>query len=418
MTTTGLHPESSNSILFLHGLMLRSTRILFSGLMAVAAKRGWNVQHATPPPGADTAYIRKLVSFWHPLGLVADYGHEKMIPLPPPDLTMPFVCVDLDPSVLSCRHVPLPPQMGFVDCDSRTLAELAAKTLLAQDFAAYAYVSAYERFHWSEQRKRHFRDAVELNGRICQCFDGTGLATSSTAPSRRLGRWLAALPKPCGLLAANDRTAEHVLSIAAREGIRVPDELSVIGIDDDEDICEAAVPPLSSIRCDFYGGGVRAGEMIGKLLANRPNRELADSYGAVRLTLRQSTRRTLKNTPSMRLALETIRLRATEGITAADILPLLGGSRRSAERKFRAPVGHGLLEEILNVRFEKVKELLATSAPLKAIALQAGFSSSNHLQRLFKAHFGMTLSDFRRNSRPAGPQTAATGKPCPPRRVR
>ena len=155
---------------------------------------------------------------------------------------------------------------------------------------------------------------------------------------------------------------------------------------------------------------MRAGEMIGKLLANRPNRELTDSYGAVRLAFRQSTRRTLKNTPSIRLALETIRLRATEGITAADILPLLGGSRRSAERKFRAAVGNGLFEEILNVRFEKVKELLATSAPLKAIALQAGFSSSNHLQRLFKAHFGMTLTDFRRNSRSVVPQPGGAGR--------
>ena len=69
-------------------------------------------------------------------------------------------------------------------------------------------------------------------------------------------------------------------------------------------------------------------------------------------------------------------------------------------------MGHGLLEEILNVRSEKVKELLATPASLKAIALQAGFSSSNNLQRLFKAHFGMTLTDFRRNSRPARPLAA------------
>ena len=69
-------------------------------------------------------------------------------------------------------------------------------------------------------------------------------------------------------------------------------------------------------------------------------------------------------------------------------------------------MGHGLFEEILNVRFKKVKELLATPAPLKAIALQAGFSSSNHLQRLFKAHCGMTLTDFRRNGRPARPIAA------------
>ena len=188
------------------------------------------------------------------------------------------------------------------------------------------------------------------------------------------------------------------LSVAAHEGIKVPDELSVLGIDDDEDFCESTTPPLSSIRCDFYGGGVRAGEMIGTLLANRLNQELTDSYGAVRLTIRQSTRRLPKYAPSIRLALETIRLRATDGITAADIIPLIGGSRRSSERNFRAAVGHSILEEILNVRFEKVKELLATPTPLKTVALLAGFSSSNNLQRLFKARFGMTLTDYRRKN--------------------
>ena len=95
--------------------------------------------------------------------------------------------------------------------------------------------------------------------------------------------------------------------------------------------------------------------------------------------------------------METIRLRATEGITAADIIPIIGGSRRSAERKFRDATGHGILEEILNVRFEKVKELLATSAQLKSIAQLSGLSSSNSLQRIFKAHFGTTLTDYRKN---------------------
>ena len=394
MRSTSRQPEASNTVLFLHGSLLRTTRLFFSGLASVAFKRGWNVQHATPPQGAGMAYIHKLISFWHPLGIVAVYSPDKRIPLPDPTLKIPFVYIDPDPSLLSRRHVPLPPRTGFIRCESQALAEMAAKTLLEHDFAAYAYVSAYTRYHC----KRYFREAVELNGRTCQCFDGTGLTTSGTTTSERLGHWLAALPKPCGLLAANDRTAAQVLSVAAHEGIKVPDELSVLGIDDDEDFCESTTPPLSSIRCDFYGGGVRAGEMIGTLLANRLNQELTDSYGAVRLTIRQSTRRLLKYAPSIRLALEMIRLRATEGITAADVIPLIGGSRRSAERKFRATVGRSILEEILNVRFEKVKELLATPTPLKTVALQAGFSSSNNLQRLFKARFGTTLSDYRRKS--------------------
>lgn len=388
--------ETGNTILFICGVMVRTTRLIFSGMTAVANKQGWRVQYAIPPHGADAAYIRKLVSFWHPLAVVACYGHDKNIPLPTHDLTIPFICIDLDPYALSRRRMPLPPRIGFVNCDSPAIAKIAAMSLLEQDFAAYAYVSATARFHWSEQRELHFRNAIELNGHSCQCFDGTGLVSSDPAPSRRLGQWLSALPKPCGLLAANDNTAVQVLSVAEHEGIKVPDELCVLGIDDYETLCESTNPPLSSIRLDLYGGGVRAGEMIGTLLANRQNQELTDSYGAVRVTIRESTRRLVKYAPSIRLVLETIRLRATDGITAADIIPLIGGSRRSAERKFRAAVGHSILEEILNVRFEKVKELLATPTPLKTVALQAGFSSSNNLQRLFKTRFGTTLSEYRK----------------------
>ena len=207
MSSSKCQPETGNTILFLHGFLFRTTRLFLSGLASVAARRGWNVQHATPPHGAGAAYIHKLISFWHPVGIVAVYGSDKYVPPPASEMTIPFVCIDLDPSLLSRRHAPLPRQTGFVNCDSSALAELAAKTFLEQDFAAYAYVSAYRRYHWSEQRKRHFRGAIELNGRICQCFDGKGLTTSGTMTSERLGHWLTALPKPCGLLAANDRTA-------------------------------------------------------------------------------------------------------------------------------------------------------------------------------------------------------------------
>ena len=396
MSSTNHQLETSNTILFLHGPWNRTTRLLHLGLAAVAAKHGWNVQHTTPPENAGNSYIRRLVSFWNPLGIVAIYNPNKTNPLPSPDMSIPFVCIDFDPSIMSRRRRHVMPYMGFVQCDSMKIAETAAKTLLDMGFAAYAYVSAYSRFHWSEQRKRYFRKAIELNGRICHCFDGTGLASSGTATSKRLGRWLAALPKPCGLLAANDFTALQVLSVAAHEGIKVPDELSVLGIDDDEDVCETTTPPLSSIRCDFYGGGVQAGEMIGRFLERQQDRQPVESYGTTRITIRQSTRKLLKYAPSIRLALETIRLHATEGLAAVDIIPLLGGSRRSAERKFRAAVGHGILEEILNVRFAKVKELLATPIPLKVVSDQTGFSSSNNLQRLFKAHFGITLTDYRR----------------------
>ena len=144
MLSTSRQSETGNTILFLHSFLFRTTRLFLSGLASVATKRGWNVQHATPPHGASAAYIRKLISFWHPLGIVTVYSPspDKRIPLPDPDLTVPFVCIDLDPSLLPHKHVPLPPRTGFVCCDSKALSEMAAKTLMEHDFAAYAYVSA------------------------------------------------------------------------------------------------------------------------------------------------------------------------------------------------------------------------------------------------------------------------------------
>lgn len=228
-------------------------------------------------------------------------------------------------------------------------------------------------------------------------FDGRDLASGNPAQMRRLGAWLAALPKPCGLLAANDRTASLVLSSAAFEEIAVPDELSVIGIDNDANLCEMVSPPLSSIQVDFKSGGYLAGKLIQQLNRGKCAQTLNACYGALEFVMRLSSRQLAHSSSSIRVALETIRRRVTEGIGAADILPLLGGSRRTAEKRFRAAVGKSILEEILDVRFERLLPLLESrDIPLNMLAGQTGFSSENHLQRLFKSRFGMTLSAYRR----------------------
>lgn len=386
----------TDTVLFLHGPMLYDTRLCLTGLSDFAARHGWQVQHAVPPQNASPDYLAKLVAFWHPVGIVATYGHDKGIPRPNPALDVPFVCVDIDlmqhDSALSNENS----RRGYVNCDAARIAELAARALLEQQFASYAYVSAYAHYHWCEARRQRFAEVLELNGRACNVFDGTGISSSSAASMRRLGKWLNELPKPCGLLAANDRTAVCVLSAAARAKVAVPDELSVLGVDDNEAFCETASPPLSSIRNDFRQSGVLAGELMLALSRRRKPQVLQAVYGADTLVRRLSTRKLVKTSPSVRLALETIRRRAADGISAADILPLLGGSRRSAEKRFRAAVGKSILEEILDVRFERLEQLLSETIPLGQLASRTGFTSENHLQRMFKARYGMTLSAWRK----------------------
>ena len=400
-----------NTILFLHGPFVRTSRIMLEGLSSFASERGWQVMHFSPPQGADASYIRRLADFWGAIGIVEDCGTERNMPLPGDRLEVPFVCVDLDPSKVKsltsgCRNTHAN-TFGFVNADSDLFVQMAVKELLLHDFTSYAYVSAYHRRHWSERRREVFRQMIKDAGGDFHSFDGTHQETGDASVGQRLGEWLKSLPKPCGLLAANDRIAALVLSVAQRHGIAIPDMVSVIGIDNDEMLCENISPSLSSIEADFFQGGYLAGRCLAELLTGtttgRGRTALTAppqfSYGAKLLVQRLSTRRFKKQMPSVRNAVDFIHRHATEGISTSDILPLLGGSRRSAEKRFRATTGKSILEEIIDVRFEKLLPLLEHShIALNALAEQTGFTSANQLQRQFKARFGMTLSGYRKQS--------------------
>ena len=402
------HCVNNNTVLFLHGPMLRDTRMLLEGLVAYAARRNWCIQQILTPKKTPRDYLDKLIAFWNPLGLVATYGHDLDMPLPNSSIHTPFVCIDLDNSNQFSGNATPSMNLGFVNCNSKAVAEAAARELLKRDFAAYAYVSAYTRYHWSETRRTAFRTAIELNGGRFFAFDGTGIEAQGADGTKRLGAWLATLPKPCGLLVANDRIgASIVLPAAMSSGISIPDDISIIGIDDDESVCEQVSPPLTSIRLEFREGGLLAGQALDELLIRRqehPSRSKRSNhsfpqllYSCSQITHRLSARPLVNPGAAVKRALETIRRRATEGISSADILPILGGSRRAAEKKFRAAVGKSILEEILDVRFERLLPiLLSRNVQLGALAGRTGFSSENHLQRIFKARFGMTLSQYRR----------------------
>lgn len=390
---------SHKTILFLHGPFIRTSRLLLEGLSAFAAERGWQVLHFSPPNGAGPEYLRRIGDSWDAIGIVEDCGVERFVPLPDGNLDVPFVCVDIDPAkmkALASAKGTCP--IGFVNADSDLFAEIAAKELLRHDFASYAYVSAYHRRHWSERRREVFRRMVEDAGGEFRAFDGARQYTGDAAASHRLGKWLEALPKPCGLLAANDRIAALVISTANRHGVDIPDMLSVIGVDNDEMLCESMMPSLTSVQADFPRGGYLAGQLLADMIDGKTAAPKSLTYGAQQLVQRLSTRRLMRPMPSVKTALDFIRRHAAEGISASDVLPILGGSRRSSEMRFKAATGKSILGEIIDVRFEKLVNLLERRhTPLGMLAGMTGFTSENQLQRQFKARYGMTLSEYRRS---------------------
>ena len=323
------------------------------------------------------------------------------MPLPGTPVDIPFVCIDLDPSkkkaLRSFRRNARPRPIGFVEADTDALVQMAVKELMRQDFMSYAYVSAHKKRYWSDLRRAVFQRMIEGAGGDFCAFDGLSVQTGDAPTIQKLGEWLKTLPKPCGILAANDRTAALVLSAARRHGMDVPDMVGVIGIDNDAMLCENMHPSLSSVEIDFRHGGYLAGLLLDRLLVGEKADEMSLRYGAKRFVQRLSTRRIRHQMPSVRMALDFIRRHAAEGISAADVLPLLGGSRRSAEKRFRAATGKSILKEITDVRFERLFPLLEQRhLPLNTLAGRTGFSSENLLQRQFKARTGMTLSAYRR----------------------
>ena len=387
----------SHTVLFFQGPATAYEAQLREGFSSVASRYEWHVQVVTPPSDADSRHLAGLVDFWKPIGIVVCCTSSKL--RRSRFGSLPCVLVDDEAEERPSREGRAV-RIGRVSTDSRAIAHAAARFFLGRGMASYACVTANDTFAWSESRCRAFVDAIHANGGKACRFDGRGLSGGDAEALRRFCAWLVDLPKPCGLFAVHDAMAATVLSSAAKCSISVPGDLNVIGVDNDVSICERVSPPLTSICIDFRDGGRRAGEMLAELISRRHPLQLAAHYGSEEIVHRLSTREIAMPSPTIRDALEAIRRRAADGISAADILPMIGGGRRTAEKRFREAVGKSVLREILDVRFEQLLPLLADeSIPISHLAGRIGFTSENNLQRQFKARFGMSLSDYRKGKR-------------------
>ncbi len=261
---------------------------------------------------------------------------------------------------------------------------LAARELLSLGLDRFACFATSSRLPWVETRFRSFSEELKKRG-----LSATRYSNGS------VGDWLATLPKPCGLFAANDLMAENVVVEAFTRGISIPDDIALVGCDDNPLICEHSEVSISSIRPDFPKCARLAVDALGHIMTGRQYTG-ETIYGDIGITRRASTRPIAGHPPHIAAMLEYIRLNAFSGITAANVLDRFPGSRRSAEARFRKATGHSILEEIQSVRLAEVERLLANhTVQIGAIASRTGYASENFLARLFKRTYGMTMSAWR-----------------------
>jgi LacI family transcriptional regulator len=220
-----------------------------------------------------------------------------------------------------------------------------------------------------------------------------------------IGRWLRALPKPLGVMACNDMRGQHVLDACRRYDLAVPEEVAVIGVDNDELLCSLCDPPLTSVVPNPERIGYDAAALLEALMQGERVGRTAQFVEPIGVVTRQSTDVLAIDQPNVVTALRYIREHACDGIGVADVLQQVPLTRSVLERLFRRYVGRSPQEEIRQVQLKRARQLLAeTELSLAQIAPLAGYRHPEYMSVVFKRLAGETPGQYRRRSNPAARQ--------------
>ncbi len=285
-----------------------------------------------------------------------------------------------------------------METDDEAFASVAVEHLVERGFRRLAFCGD-SRFNWSKWRCEHFQSLAEASGCETWVYDGPVLEDGEVSWDRefqRLSAWTARLPRPIGVMAAYDIRGQQFLDVCRDQGIAVPEEMAVIGVDNDHLICELCQPPLSSIIPNTHETGYRAAALLDQLMHGQPIQESTHRIKPLGICTRRSSDILAIEDRDVATALRFIREYACEGIQVSDLLREISLSRRVLESRFVKLLGRTPHQEILRVKLERVKRLLGeTDLPLKAIARRAGFSSEDYLSVAFKRAEGVPPGEYR-----------------------
>lgn len=353
------------------------------------------------PGGAGDQRLPALKQ-WGATGIIGRIPSEK-VALAVVAATLPTVLFDPMDRFLRPRH-PLS-EYGRVCCDNPEIGVLAAEYLLKQGFIRFAVVPETTGTNWSRQRCDAFIETVRQAGREVSVYsepkhDPKGGAKKGEPDwgleCRRMIRWLKRLPKPIGIFTPHDIRGRQVLDACSIAEIKVPHQVAVLGVDNDELICETTTPPMSSVAVDTESAGYAAAEMLDALMRKTRNVQREFIYKPLGVVPRTSAERLTPDDPVVLEGREFIEINSGFSIRVSDVVRHLKLSKRNVELRFRKILGRSVMEEIQRVRLESVRRLVAqTDRPFQEIATLCGFGGASYLAALFREEFGVTMSAYR-----------------------
>lgn len=289
----------------------------------------------------------------------------------------------------------------FVKSDSEAVGREAAQTFLRQGvYKGYGYAGYRTDENWSRERGRAFRDTLDNAGFSCSMMD-TAHYHDKVEDKATIVKWLRALPKPCGILAACDDRAFELLDICGEIGIKVPAEIGILGVNNDPILCENAEPKLSSVQPDFITEGRLAAELLERMMAGGkvPDAKRVQLVGVRTVVHRESTVPHSEAGRFVQKVLAYINREAVKGIGVEDVARRFKVSRSLLEMRFGELQGESVYEAMLRIRLEEVKRRLrTTNDPIAEITAQCGWTNPSPPKLLFKRRFGISMREYRMRS--------------------
>jgi LacI family transcriptional regulator len=309
---------------------------------------------------------------------------------------VPVIALDLSHAQLAGSH-PLS-RVSEVCPDSHEAGMMAAEHLLEKGLCHFAFIGDNEQPPWSTRREAGFRQKLAQAGHSCEVYPAPASRRDRAWGREQaiVSQWIRRLPKPVGLLACDDDRGRQALEACKAAGVHVPDDITVLGVDDDELLCEVSDPPLSSVKLDSEQGGYDAAALLDRLMSGHdrpPQRILVRPLWVVS---RRSTDTTGLDDRMVAAALRFIHDNAARPIGVEDVVRPLGLSRRMLELRFRQATGRAIHEEIQRSRLERARRLLVeTPHPLEHVACAAGFATASYMARVFRQAMGISPSQYR-----------------------
>lgn len=289
------------------------------------------------------------------------------------------------------------PQVPWVTINHESVVRLVVQEFRNNGHTHFAFFGPVRRA-WSCQRENCFQKLIaEKDLAYCGTFLTHPEKAGDEAELQRIQDWITSLPHPVAIMSANDVCGNLLLRCCHAAGLSVPNQVAVIGVNNDELLCELSYPTLTSVSTNTEKIGYESAEILSQLMSGKNGSSKPVRVEPLGIESRRSTNSAAGADPFVGLAFRFIQQHACDGINVEDVLKLVPMSRTALETAFREFIGRSPHHEITRIRMERARRMLAESElPIADVARRCGYSTVDYFSAAFKRKEGVSPSDFRR----------------------